>query len=72
MCESNQLTLHIPANNFSDSAILKARYLFFLNVAENFEIDGHTVEDFYDWAVEPLLPTLHKLALTEPATTQTL
>ncbi|UNI23016.1 hypothetical protein JDV02_008857 [Purpureocillium takamizusanense] len=40
----------------ADSPQLQERYLFLLEVARNFELDGHTVEDLYDWAVEPVLP----------------
>ncbi|KAI5465123.1 hypothetical protein BGZ63DRAFT_379387 [Mariannaea sp. PMI_226] len=61
MCKNRRFIIHLFADNFSQSILLKKQYLFFLEVAENFELDGYTVEDFYDWIVEPLLPILREL-----------
>ncbi|POR33089.1 Serine/threonine-protein kinase PKH1 [Tolypocladium paradoxum] len=61
MCNKKCFVMHSAAANFSDSPQLKERYRFFLEVARNFELDGYTVEDFYDWAVEPLLPVFRDL-----------
>jgi hypothetical protein len=35
--------------------------MFFLEVADDFELDGYTVEDFYDWIIEPFLPKFREL-----------
>ncbi|KAJ6443272.1 hypothetical protein O9K51_04451 [Purpureocillium lavendulum] len=61
LCNKTCFTLKATAANFSDSPELEEKYLFFLNVARNFELDGYTVEDFYDWAAEPLLPVLRSM-----------
>lgn len=47
--------------NFSESPSITGKYLFFLKVADEFELEGYTVEDFYDWIAEPLLPTFRQL-----------
>ncbi|ORY69805.1 uncharacterized protein BCR38DRAFT_405481 [Pseudomassariella vexata] len=41
--------------NLAESPQLKEKYLFYLQAAEEFELDGVTVEDFYDWIMEPFL-----------------
>ncbi|KAI1167529.1 hypothetical protein F5B18DRAFT_602066 [Nemania serpens] len=61
MCNGKRLVIHLFADSFDDSPLLKQRYLFFLRVAEEYEIDGFTVEDFYDWAIEPFFPFLRNL-----------
>ncbi|RYO86423.1 hypothetical protein DL766_005968 [Monosporascus sp. MC13-8B] len=61
MCNHRRFIIRLFADNFSQSPLLKSRYLFFLEVAEKFEKDGYTVEDFYDWIVEPLLPVFREL-----------
>lgn len=54
--------IRLFADSFDESPQVKERYLSFLQVAEEFEIDGFTVEDFYDWVVEPFLPLLRNLS----------
>lgn len=61
MCNDKRFVIRLFADNFSESPKLRDRYLFFLQVAEEFELDGFTVEDFWDWAVEPLLPLFWEL-----------
>ncbi|KAK7414108.1 hypothetical protein QQX98_007051 [Neonectria punicea] len=61
-CCGKRFFLHLFADNFSESPQLRERYLFFLEVAENYELDGFTIEDFHDWAVEPLFPLFRKLS----------
>ena len=61
MCKKRRFIIRMFADNFVHSSVLRDRYLFFLEVAENFELDGYTVEDFYDWIVEPLLPIFGQL-----------
>ncbi|KAM3552958.1 hypothetical protein MY1884_006927 [Beauveria asiatica] len=58
MCNHVRFVIHASENGFTSSPQLREKYLFFLEVAENYEFDGCTVEDFYDWALEPLLPVL--------------
>ncbi|KAH6953456.1 hypothetical protein DER45DRAFT_575905 [Fusarium avenaceum] len=70
MCNYHQFTISVSADSFSQSPSLKSKYLFFLEVADNFELDGYTVEDLYDWIVEPLLPKFRELP--EITTTLTL
>jgi hypothetical protein len=57
-CNGKRFLLYLFTDNFNKSPTSKERYLFFLKVAENYELDGFTVDDFQDWAVEPLLPLL--------------
>ncbi|KAI1370112.1 hypothetical protein F4677DRAFT_439270 [Hypoxylon crocopeplum] len=61
MCNGKRLVIRLFAEFFDESPQLKERYLFFLRVAEEFEIDGLTVDDFYDWVIEPFLPLLRDL-----------
>ncbi|KAF5010164.1 hypothetical protein FDECE_3657 [Fusarium decemcellulare] len=61
MCKGKRFIIFLFAENFSASSQLKEKYLFFLQVAEEFELDGFTVEDFYFWAVEPFFPIFQKL-----------
>ncbi|KAI1023679.1 hypothetical protein LB505_011210 [Fusarium chuoi] len=61
MCNYHQFIISVSADSFAKSPALKDKYLFFLEVADNFELDGYTVEDFYDWIVEPLLPRFREL-----------
>ncbi|KAF5553524.1 kinase subdomain-containing protein [Fusarium phyllophilum] len=68
MCNYRQFILSASADCFSQSPALKDKYLFFLKVADNHELDGYTLEDFYDWIIEPLLPEFRQL----PETTSTL
>ncbi|KAF5971648.1 cocaine esterase [Fusarium bulbicola] len=61
MCNYRQFIISASADSFSKSAALRNKYLFFLKVADNYELDGYTLEDFYDWIVEPLLPEFREL-----------
>lgn len=68
-CNHQRFIITLSADNFSQSTSLRDRYLFFLEVAENFELDGYTVEDFYDWIVDPLLPIFTELPEKDPDST---
>ena len=46
MCNNVRFVIHLFADNLSESLQLKERYLFFLQVAENYERYGFTVDDF--------------------------
>jgi len=72
MCNDKCFVIRLSADNFFDSPTLKERYLFFLKVAENFELDSVTVEDFWDWIVEPLLPIFRGLLTTDQTAPRTL
>lgn len=61
MCNGKRLFIRLSADNFSESPPLKDKYLFFLEVADEFELEGHTVDDFYDWVVKPFLPILRAI-----------
>jgi hypothetical protein len=71
MCNDKCFVIRLSADNFSESLELKERYLFFLQVAEEFELDGVTVEDFWDWIVDPLLPIFRKLPILDQAAPRT-
>ncbi|KAF1735114.1 hypothetical protein CRV24_004033 [Beauveria bassiana] len=58
MCNHVRFVVHVTETGLASSPCLKEKFLFFLSVAENDELDGCTVDDFYDWALEPLLPVL--------------
>ncbi|CAM1500458.1 Fc.00g096200.m01.CDS01 [Cosmosporella sp. VM-42] len=72
MCNHKTFVKRSSADNFSESPHPKGKYLFFLEVAENFKLDGYTVEDLYDWMVEPLLPFLETLSPADEAQKLTL
>ncbi|KAF5538612.1 kinase subdomain-containing protein [Fusarium napiforme] len=72
MCKDKRFVINLSADNFSESPKLKERYLFFLQVAEEFELDGVTVEDFWDWIVDPLLPIFWELPAPDKAAPRTL
>ncbi|EXA35137.1 hypothetical protein FOVG_13908 [Fusarium oxysporum f. sp. pisi HDV247] len=61
MCNYRQFIISASADSFSQSPALKSKYLFFLEVADNYELDGYTLEDLYDWIIEPLLPKFRQL-----------
>ncbi|KAM3511228.1 hypothetical protein MY11210_005097 [Beauveria gryllotalpidicola] len=65
---SNQLRYVVHATDaaLEKSPELRERFRFFLDVAENTELDGHTVDDFYEWALEPLIPLLCEDARLTP------
>jgi hypothetical protein len=62
MCNGKRLVIRLFAEFFDESPPLRERYLFFLRVAEEFELDGFTVDDFYDWVLEPFLPLIRGLS----------
>ncbi|GKU14668.1 protein kinase [Fusarium langsethiae] len=72
MCNGKCFVIHSSADYFSESPELKKRYQFFLEVAEEYEINGVTVEDFWDWIVEPLLPLFRRLPAPDNAGRSTL
>lgn len=72
MCNDRCFVICLSADTFSKSPKLKARYLFFLQVAEQFELDGVTVEDLWDWIVDPLLPIFRDLPTPDKAAPRTL
>ncbi|KAF4436826.1 kinase subdomain-containing [Fusarium acutatum] len=72
MCNNKRFIISLSADTFSESPKLKERYLFFLQVAEEFELDGVTVEDFWDWIVDPLLPIFRGQPTPDQAAPQTL
>ncbi|EWG55540.1 hypothetical protein FVEG_13528 [Fusarium verticillioides 7600] len=61
MCNYRQFIISASADSFSQSSALRNKYLFFLKVADNYELDGYTLEDFYDWIVAPLLPKFREV-----------
>ncbi|SCN63870.1 uncharacterized protein FFB20_00087 [Fusarium fujikuroi] len=65
MCNNKRFIIHLSVDTFSESPKLKDRYLFFLQVAEEFELDS-------DWIVDPLLPIFRELPTPDQADLQTL
>lgn len=53
MCNGTRFRITMKAESFDDSPSIKQKYLHFLEVAEAYELDGLTVDDFYDWVLEP-------------------
>ncbi|KAF5565506.1 kinase subdomain-containing protein [Fusarium phyllophilum] len=72
MCNDKRFIIRLSADNFYESPNLKEPYLFFLQVVEEFELDGVTVEDFWDWIVDPLLPIFQELPTPDQAALRTL
>jgi hypothetical protein len=64
-CNGHRVIIDLDAEYFTTSPSLLQQYRFFLQVAEHFELDGYTEEDFYEWIVEPLLPVFHQLSKIE-------
>ncbi len=50
--------IRLSADNLSESPSLKDQYLFYLAVADEYELDSHTVDNFYSWVIKPFLPLL--------------
>ncbi|KAI1171165.1 hypothetical protein F4777DRAFT_69087 [Nemania sp. FL0916] len=79
ICNGKRFIIRLTADSFNESPQLRERYLYFLRVAEEFELDGLTVDDFQDWIVEPFhsilrdveplskenVPTLHDFYFAE-------
>ncbi|KAG5750943.1 hypothetical protein H9Q72_007084 [Fusarium xylarioides] len=61
MCNYRQFIISVSADSFAQSPALKNKYLFLLEVADNYELDGYTIEDLYDWIVAPLLPKFREV-----------
>ncbi|CAG7561968.1 unnamed protein product [Fusarium equiseti] len=72
MCNDKRFIIRLSADDFSPSPKSKERYLFFLQVAEECELDDVTVEDFWDWIVEPLLPIFRELPTPDQTASRTL
>jgi hypothetical protein len=60
MCNSKRILIRLTADSFSESPPLEEKYRRFLQVFED-ELDGWTVDDFYDWVLEPFLPLFRGL-----------
>lgn len=65
VCNKRRVVIDIEVEDLHPSPQILKQYRFFLQVAEEFELDGYTVEDFYDWIAEPLLPIFHELGAME-------
>ncbi|KAI5924602.1 hypothetical protein F4810DRAFT_709557 [Camillea tinctor] len=63
MCRGIRLIIRLFEYHFSGFSYLKGQYLFFLRIAEEDELDGQTVEDFYDCALAE--STLHEFFFAE-------
>ncbi|PMB71378.1 hypothetical protein BM221_001465 [Beauveria bassiana] len=65
---SNRLryVIHATDASLAKSPELREQFRFFLDVAENTQVEGHTVDDFYEWALEPLIPLLCEDARLTP------
>lgn len=61
MCRGRRIIIRLTENQFSESSHLRDHYLFFLRVADEGDLDGYEVEDFYDWVMEPFLPLLRSI-----------
>ncbi|KAL6694455.1 hypothetical protein J3F84DRAFT_400224 [Trichoderma pleuroticola] len=61
-CRQHRFIVHLAAENLAASPQLREKYLFLLDVAEHFELDGYTVDDLYDWVAEPMLPIFRQLS----------
>ncbi|KAH7379534.1 hypothetical protein BKA66DRAFT_138664 [Pyrenochaeta sp. MPI-SDFR-AT-0127] len=73
MCNGKRFHITLSAESFEESPSIKKTYIHYLQVAEAFELDGLTVDDFYDWALEPFLPifwNVPPLARQQKATLQ--
>jgi hypothetical protein len=70
MCNGRCFIIQLFADQLSES--LRDQYLFFLRVAENLELDGLYVQDFWNWAVEPLIPFFRAVGPDDKARQPTL
>lgn len=61
VCNGRRVVVCLSEDNLPESSALKEKYLFFVKVANEFELDGYVVEDFWDWIAESLLPFFHQL-----------
>ncbi|VUC28462.1 unnamed protein product [Clonostachys rosea] len=65
VCNKRRVIIDVEANDLYLSPRILEQYRFFLQVAEEVELDGCTIEDFHDWLAEPLLPIFQKLGTIE-------
>lgn len=56
-----RIIVYVLVGNFPKLLLLGGKYLFILKVAEDFKLDGYTVENFYNRVAEPLLPIFCQL-----------
>ncbi|CAH0051900.1 unnamed protein product [Clonostachys solani] len=61
LCKGQMFVIDMDPDYFSDSLDQKEKYLFYIQVADEGEINGFVEEDFWDWAVAPLMPILEAL-----------
>lgn len=62
MLDGMRLHVNIRERNLEKSQKILSEYLHYLDVAEAFgELDGITVEDFYDWVLEACTPSFSQL-----------
>ncbi|KAJ4858207.1 protein kinase domain-containing protein [Trichoderma breve] len=64
-CHQHRFVVRLTVNQFVASPQLREKYLIFLDVAEQFELGGYTVDDFYDWVAEPMLPIFRELSSSD-------
>ncbi|KAM5354940.1 hypothetical protein ACJ41O_001586 [Fusarium nematophilum] len=70
MCNGRCFIIQLFADTLSES--LRDQYLFVLRVAENYELGGLNLQDFWDWAVEPLIPLFRAVTPEDKARQPTL
>jgi hypothetical protein len=67
-----RMYIDIFAINLQKSAKRLHEYIHFLKVADAYEMNGQTVEDFYDWVLEGCSSTFSQVARPDLPTTPTL
>ncbi|KAJ6788581.1 hypothetical protein PWT90_05340 [Aphanocladium album] len=63
LCDFVRFVIHTTESGLASSPELKERYCAFINASQNHEVDDSWDEDFFDWALEPLLPVLREHAV---------
>ncbi|OAR00868.1 hypothetical protein LLEC1_02735 [Akanthomyces lecanii] len=66
MCDYTFYVIQLRIYALRSSRLLQERFELFLEVAEKRDVEGYTVKDFYNWAVQPLLPILCEYAEVTP------
>lgn len=61
LCKGQMFVIDMDPKYFLDSPDQKEKYLFWIQVVDEGEVDGFVEEDFWDWAVAPLMPILEAL-----------